>query len=58
MIMTHYDVILGQSPGAIRRRSSAKSRMENLFSKFDDQIHETIIKILMKEGMTHHSLGL
>ena len=39
----------GQSAGAIRRRTSAKNRMENLFSKFDDKVHETIVKLLMLE---------
>ena len=39
----------GQSAGAIRRRTSAKNRMENLFSKFDEKVHETIVKLFMLE---------
>ena len=39
----------GQTAGAIRRRTSAKNRMEHLFSKFDDKVHETIVKLLMLE---------
>jgi len=39
----------GQSAGAIRRRTSAKNRMEHLFSKFDEKVHETIVKLFMLE---------
>jgi len=44
------NALSGQSAGAIRRRTSAKNRMEHLFSKFDDKVHETIVKLLMLES--------